>query len=76
MLVIDPDECIDCAVCIPECPVNAIIPEEDLSEEQKKFTPLNAELAKIWPVITDAKPGPEDADKWKDVKDKLPLLER
>jgi ferredoxin len=76
MLVIDPDECIDCAVCIPECPVNAIIPEEDLSEEQKKFTPLNAELARIWPVITDAKPGPEDADQWKDVKDKLPLLER
>jgi ferredoxin len=76
MLVIDPDECIDCAVCIPECPVNAIVPEEDLSEEQKKFTPLNAELAKIWPVITDAKPGPEDADQWKDVKDKLKLLER
>jgi len=38
MLVIDPDECIDCAVCIPECPVNAIIPEEDLSEEQKAST--------------------------------------
>jgi ferredoxin len=76
MLVIDPDECIDCAVCIPECPVNAIIPEEDLPEEQKKFTALNAELAKIWPVITDAKPGPEDADKWKDVKDKLNYLER
>jgi ferredoxin len=76
MLVIDPDECIDCAVCIPECPVNAIVPEEDLSEEQKKFTPLNAELAKIWPVITDAKPGPADADQWKDVKDKLKYLER
>ena len=76
MLVIDPDECIDCAVCIPECPVNAIVPEEDVPEEQKKFTALNAELAKIWPVITDAKPGPEDADQWKDVKDKLKLLER
>jgi ferredoxin len=76
MLVIDPDECIDCAVCIPECPVNAIAPEEDVPEEQKKFTALNAELAKIWPVITDAKPGPEDADQWKDVKDKLKLLER
>src|SRR5882724_8217291 len=76
MLVIDPDECIDCAVCIPECPVNAIAPEEDVPEEQKKFTALNAELAKIWPVITDAKPGPEDADQWKDVKDKLKHLER
>ena len=76
MLVIDPDECIDCAVCIPECPVNAILPEEDVPEEQKKFTTLNAELARIWPVITDAKPGPEDADQWKDVKDKLEYLER
>src|SRR5215469_1550285 len=76
MLVIDPDECIDCAVCIPECPVNAIMPEEDVPEEQKKFTALNADLAKIWPVITDAKPGPEDADQWKDVKDKLKYLER
>jgi ferredoxin len=45
-------------------------------EEQKKFTTLNAELARIWPVITDAKPGPEDADQWKDVKDKLEYLER
>ena len=76
MLVIDPDECIDCAVCIPECPVNAIYPEEDLPEEQKKFTPLNAELAKIWPAIVDAKPGPEDADQWKVTKDKLKYLER
>jgi len=76
MLVIDPDECIDCAVCIPECPVNAIFPEEDLPEEQKKFTTLNAELAKLWPVIADTKPGPADADQWKDVKDKLQLLER
>src|SRR5712691_7265858 len=72
------ESCIKCkyTVCVPECPVNAIIPEEDLSEEQRKFTPLNAELAKIWPVITDAKPGPADADQWKDVKDKLKLLER
>jgi len=76
MLVIDPDECIDCAVCIPECPVNAILPEEDVPEEQKKFTALNAELARIWPVITDVKPAPGDADQWKDVKDKLEHLER
>jgi len=76
MLVIDPDECIDCAVCIPECPVNAILPEEDVPEEQKKFTALNAELAKIWPVIIDIKPAPGDADQWKDVKEKLNLLER
>ena len=46
MLSIDPDECIDCAVCIPECPVNAIYAEEDVPEDQRDFIPLNAELAK------------------------------
>jgi ferredoxin len=76
MLVIDPDECIDCAVCIPECPVNAIYAEEDVPEDQKKFFVLNADLAKVWPVITDAKPAPGDADQWKDVKVKLQHLER
>jgi ferredoxin len=63
-------------VCIPECPVNAIYAEEDMPEDQKAFTALNAELTKIWPVIIDTKPGPDDADQWKDVKDKLKLLGR
>jgi ferredoxin len=76
MLAIDPDECIDCAVCIPECPVNAIYAEEDVPDGQKGFTALNAELAKAWPAITDAKAAPEDADAWKDVKDKQQHLER
>jgi ferredoxin len=75
-LVIDPDECIDCAVCIPECPVNAIYAEEDVPEDQRSFTALNAELAKVWPAITDTKEGLPDADQYKDVKDKLSLLER
>ena len=75
-LTIDPDECIDCAVCIPECPVDAIYAEEDLADDQKQFIALNAELSKVWPVITDAKPHPADADDWKDVKDKLKHLER
>ena len=76
LLVIDPDECIDCAVCIPECPVNAIYAEEDVPAGQEKFTALNAELAKLWPVITDKKDALPDADQWKDVKDKLAHLER
>ncbi len=76
MLVIDPDECIDCAVCIPECPVNAIYAEEDLPEEQKTFIAINAELAKGWPTITDAKEAPSDADQWKEVKDKRGMIER
>ena len=54
-LVIDPDECIDCAVCIPECPVNAIVPEEDVPGNQQQFIKINADLAKNWPSITSAK---------------------
>jgi len=75
-LVIDPDECIDCAVCIPECPVNAIYAEEDVPAGQEAFTALNAELAKVWPVITDKKDALPDAEEWKDAKDKLQYLER
>lgn len=75
-LVIDPDECIDCAVCIPECPVDAILPEDDVSEAQKAFIALNAELSKSWPSITRMKPALPEAEKWKDVADKLPYLER
>jgi ferredoxin len=75
-LVIDPDECIDCAVCIPECPVNAIYAEEDVPAGQEAFTALNAELAKVWPVITDKKDALPDAEQWKEVKDKLQHLER
>jgi ferredoxin len=62
MLVIDPDECIDCAVCIPECPVEAIKAEEDVPADQQKFVALNAELAKTWPSITRTKPALTDAD--------------
>jgi ferredoxin len=76
MLVIDPDECIDCAVCIPECPVEAIKAEEDVSADQQQFIKLNVELARSWPSITRMKPHPADSDDWKDVKDKLQYLER
>ncbi len=76
MLVIDPDECIDCAVCIPECPVNAIYADVDLPTNQDRFTALNAELCKTFPSITSKKEPPPDADEWKDVKDKLKYLER
>jgi ferredoxin len=76
MLVIDPDECIDCAVCIPECPVNAIYAEEDVPAAQRHFTALNAELTKLWPAITDTKEPLPTAEEFKDVRDKLDLLER
>ena len=76
MLVIDPDECIDCAVCIPECPVDAIKAEEDVPAEQQQFVALNAELAKTWPSITRTHEPLPDAEEWKDVRDKLKHLER
>ena len=76
MLVIDPDECIDCAVCIPECPVEAIVAEEDVPANQQQYTELNAELAKVWPSITRTKDPLPDAEEWKDVKGKLEHLKR
>ena len=73
-LVIDPDECIDCAVCIPECPVNAIYAEEDLPENLKHFVDLNAKLAKEWPSITRKEPPLPEAEKWSTVTDKLDMV--
>ncbi len=75
-LVIDPDECIDCTLCEPECPVEAIHPEDDVPEHQMEYVALNAELAKLWPVITEKKDAPDDADEWAQVKDKFQYLER
>mgnify|MGYP001814605112 CR=1 FL=1 len=75
-LAIDPDECIDCALCEPECPAEAIFAEDDVPKDQQHFTALNAELCAIWPVITDQKPPPEDAAEWDGKPDKLKLLER
>jgi ferredoxin len=75
MLAIDPDECIDCALCEPECPVNAIKAEDDVPEAQHDFIELNARLSKQWPVITTSKPAPADADEWKDVPNKRQFLE-
>ena len=54
-LVIDPDECIDCTLCEPECPAEAIFSEEEVPKGQEQFLKLNAELAKQWPVITEKK---------------------
>jgi ferredoxin len=75
-LAIDPDECIDCALCVPECPVEAIYSEYDLPDDQKTFAALNRELAKAWHPITEKKPALPDADQWKAVRNKRDLLER
>ena len=76
MLVIDPDECIDCTLCVAECPVEAIFAEDDVPAVQKDFIPLNAELSKIWKPLVERKPAPPDADQWKDVKAKRELIEK
>ncbi len=74
-LVIDPEECIDCDVCVAECPAEAIFPEEDVPEGQEQFIEINARLAKQWPVINlKIDPLPE-AEKWDGVKGKIKYLE-
>jgi ferredoxin len=69
MLVIHPDECIDCGVCEPECPAEAIKPDTEPGLE--KWLELNAEYAKAWPNITIKREPPADAKDWDGVKDKL-----
>jgi len=75
-LVIDPEECIDCTLCEPECPAEAIFADDDVPDNMTHFIELNAELAKEWPVIAEMKPAPDDAEKWDGVPDKLKYLER
>ena len=69
MLVIHPDECIDCGVCEPECPIEAIKPDTEPGLE--KFLKLNADFSKVWPNITVKKEPPSDAKQWEDVPNKL-----
>ncbi len=74
MLVIDPDECIDCWLCESECPANAIFQEDDVPHDQKCFIHLNAELAKVWPPITEIKKPSDPVDQWNGVAGKLKFL--
>jgi ferredoxin len=76
MLVIDPDECIDCTLCVAECPVDAIFAEDDVPDGQQHWTKVNAELAKVWKPIIEKKDAPADADEWAKVKEKERLLEK
>ena len=75
-LAIDPGECIDCTLCVAECPVEAIFAEEDVPEGQRAFIGLNAELSRHWKPIVVTKAPLRDADTWAEVKDKKDLLER
>jgi len=75
-LVIHPDECIDCALCEPECPVQAIFAEDEMPEGQEAFIELNAELADQWDNITEKKGPLPGAEEWDGKPGKLELLER
>ena len=75
-LVIDPDECIDCTLCEPECPVHAIYSEDEVPPGQEMFIQLNGGLSKTWPSITEVKSALEGADDWKDKPGKLQYLEK
>mgnify|MGYP001554381706 CR=1 FL=1 len=69
MLVIHPDECIDCGVCEPECPAEAILPDTDASATE--WIEFNREYSEKWPNITQIGDVPPDADKWKGVEGKF-----
>lgn len=74
-LVIDPDECIDCAVCIPECPVNAIYADTDTPDHFQSFLEINARLAQGWPTISKRIAPLPGAEQWKDKTGKLASLD-
>jgi ferredoxin len=69
MLVINPDECIDCGVCEPECPVDAII--QDFNDTDGKWYDVNFKYSNTWPNITEKKDPPEDAKEWDGVPNKF-----
>lgn len=73
-LAINPDECIDCTLCVAECPAEAIFAEDDVPAEQQHFIELNARLSKVWPVIAARKEPLENADAMNGVAGKSELL--
>ena len=73
-LAIDPEECIDCTLCVAECPVEAIFAEDDVPEDQQEFIEINARLAKVWPIISQRKDPLPDADKFASETNKRELL--
>ena len=75
MLVIDPDECIDCGVCVDECPVTAIFPEEEVPDKWLSYTELNAKLSPDWPTIEESKEPLDTAEEYKEMEEKKTLLE-
>jgi len=75
MLVIDPDECIDCGVCVDECPVTAIYPEEEVPDKWLDYVEINARLSQNWPTIEEGKDALSTAEEFKEVEDKREQLD-
>ena len=75
MLVIDPDECIDCGLCVPECPVDAIFQDDEVPEKWRNFIALNTRLAIKWPTIEDSKDPLNTAKKFNEIENKLNQLD-
>ena len=75
-LAINPDECIDCGVCVPECPVEAIVPDNNTDIDVGFWVNLNKELSRQWPNITKKKDALPEANVWDGVPDKLQYLEK
>jgi ferredoxin len=75
-MVIEPEECLDCALCVAECPVGAIMADDDVPESQLQFIKLNEELARKWPALTKMRSSLPEADNWSKVTNKLQYLER
>ena len=69
MLVINPDECIDCGVCEPECPIEAIKSDEELSDSEQKWAEINEKYSALWPNITESKGPLPEADAWSEKAD-------
>ena len=73
-LVIDPDECIDCGLCVPECPIEAIYPDDELPKDQIEFIEINLKLSKVYENITESKEPLPEAEKYKNIKNKKEFL--
>jgi ferredoxin len=74
-LVIDPEVCIDCGLCVPECPVQAIVPEDDLPDDWSEYLELNAKYSADWPVIDTQKDSLPTAEENREKTGKLPMLD-
>ena len=73
-LVINPNSCIDCSLCEAECPIEAIISDNNITNNEIKFLKLNEQLSRVWPVIKNKKSTQIDSKRWENVKNKLKYL--